>query len=258
MKAYKINATLLFLAMILSVVSCRKKDDPVVTPVETTGEIGFEFFNYAGDSSLVMTTGKYRTGSGDTVSITKFNYYISNVKIKKADGSYFVEDNSYHLVQSDLPSSKHFHIEDVPAGTYTSVTFTIGVDSARNVSGAQTGALDPANGMFWTWNTGYIMAKLEGTSPQSTASGKIFQYHIGGFSGANSALHTVTINFPTNMVLTTGKEGSIIMKADALKWFTPNNISIASKSQIMTVGSDSKAMSDNYANMFSITSISVD
>jgi hypothetical protein len=49
----------------------------------------------------------------------------------------------------------------------TGIRFLLGVDSARNVSGIQTGALDPARGMFWTWNSGYVMAKIEGSSPSA-------------------------------------------------------------------------------------------
>ena len=54
----------------------------------------------------------------------------------------------------------------MPAGNYNSLSFLLGVDSMHNVSGAQTGALDPANDMFWTWNSGYVMAKMEGASPR--------------------------------------------------------------------------------------------
>ena len=43
----------------------------------------------------------------------------------------------------------------------------LGVDSLRNVTGVQTGALDPAMDMYWTWNTGYVMAKLEAAAQQA-------------------------------------------------------------------------------------------
>lgn len=57
----------------------------------------------------------------------------------------------------------------------------MGVDSAANVSGAGTGALSLANAMYWDWNSGYIMLKAEGNSPQSTTG--TFAIHPGGFSG---------------------------------------------------------------------------
>ena len=53
-------------------------------------------------------------------------------------------------------------LADIPNGEYTKVNYTIGVDAARNTEGAQDGALDLVNGMFWSWNTGYIFMKMEG------------------------------------------------------------------------------------------------
>ena len=38
----------------------------------------------------------------------------------------------------------------------------LGVDSVLNYNGVHEGALDPINGMYWTWQTGYIHCKLEG------------------------------------------------------------------------------------------------
>ena len=64
----------------------------------------------------------------------------------------------------------------------------IGVDSARNTSGAQLGALDPANSMFWSWNSGYIFVRMEGNSPQSTQPYNKLQFHIGGFKGATNCI----------------------------------------------------------------------
>jgi hypothetical protein len=50
-----------------------------------------------------------------------------------------------HLSKSELNTS----LKNI-----TAIKFLLGVDSLKNVSGIQTGALDPAKGMFWTWNTG--------------------------------------------------------------------------------------------------------
>ena len=72
-------------------------------------------------------------------------------------------------------------LSDVPEGSYTEMSYVLGVDSTRNVSGAQAGALSTANGMFWSWSTGYIMLKAEGTSPNSGTGS--FSFHLGGFSG---------------------------------------------------------------------------
>jgi hypothetical protein len=69
-----------------------------------------------------------------------------------------ISANKYFLVDFSDTTTTTLKLTILPY-LYNRLSFVIGVDSARNVSGAQTGALDPANGMFWTWNTGYIMAK---------------------------------------------------------------------------------------------------
>lgn len=78
---------------------------------------------------------------------------------------------------------------------YDSITFLIGVDSLHNVSGAQTGALDPVNDMFWTWNSGYVMAKLEGNSSSSPQMNQKFEYHIGGYSGKHNVVKKLSFRF---------------------------------------------------------------
>jgi hypothetical protein len=243
----------------IGIAACEKKPDPATTPTPTpttgNGEVGFEFANMAGGSELVFNTGSYTNAAGETFTVSKFNYYITNIKLKKADGSEYAEPESYHLVEGDVAASRHIHIKNVTKGTYTSASFLIGVDEARNTSGAQTGALDPAKGMFWSWTTGYIMAKLEGTSPAATTTDKKFVHHIGGFNGANSSLRTVTITFPQPMEVSSAKELSIKLKADVLKWFAPGNVTIAANSTLMSVNAASKTVADNYANMFSVSSI---
>lgn len=243
----------LVLAIAIAATGCRKKPDPVTTPPPaTTGEFGVEISNYAGDSLLVLDSKEYTTASGDKITVSKFNYYISNVKFKKNDGTYYAEPESYHLVYADANGGRHFHIEDVPAGGYTAITFLIGVDSARNTSGSQTGALDPVKAMYWDWIQGYIMAKLEGKSPTAGSSDGTFRFHIGGFSGPNSALRTVTLNFPFTVELKGGAESTIPIKADVLTWFTPNTISMATTHTVMMPGATAKKIADNYADMFSL------
>lgn len=254
MKSVILN-TLFVSAILLSVSSCRKADLPQPTPPDTTkkeGSVKFELFNQVGSSDMNMSGTWYKNENGDSFQITTFNYYLSNIKLNKADGSSYAEPESYHLVQQSDASSRNFSISNVPAGTYSSVTFTIGVDSLRNVSGAQTGALDPANGMFWSWTTGYIMFKIEGVSPQSTQSGNIFMLHAGGFKGENNVLRTITLNFP-NAITVNGDVNHIHLTANAQKALgSPNPISFATTSVIMSAGANAKALADNYQNMFSI------
>jgi hypothetical protein len=239
---------------ILTISACKKRPDPnpVNPPQPTTKEIHFSFNNNFGDEKLEFNKA-YTTPHGEQININVFKYYISNIVLKAADGKEYAEPESYHLIDHSVAGSMHFHLEKVPVNNYTSVSFLIGVDSTRNVSGSQTGALAVENGMFWTWKTGYIMAKLEGTSPQSGQMGNMVTYHIGGFSGAYNGVRRVTLNFSQNVNLSSLESGQIDLKADASKWFAPNVIKIADRSEIMNTSETSKAIADNYASMFSIT-----
>lgn len=213
------------------------------------------FSNNAGSNSLVLGQ-TYTNEHGDEFQLTAFKYYISNIKLNGSGVSY-TEPESYHLIDQNAPAGSSFQLNNIPYGQYTSITFTVGVDSARNVSGAQTGALDPVNNMFWSWSTGYVMLKAEGTSPQSTQVGHAITFHAAGFHGMNSALRTVTVGFP-HPINVTGDPTSINnvhVVADMLAMFkSPNVIDFSTTSSVQTEGPQVSKLADNYANMFSVVS----
>jgi hypothetical protein len=252
----------LLLTTSLLLTSCKKDPDEETTPTpsnpgSTTGSLAIHFENMAGDSSLVFNTESYVTANNDTFTVSMLKYYISNIVLTKSGGGTYVEAESYHLIDASDLATGDFTLLNVPFGDYTAVSFMIGVDSLRNVSGAQTGALDPANGMFWSWSTGYIQAKLEGHSPQSTAGGNQIIYHVGGYKGIYNPLKTVSPSFGTEVAsVSSTVTPEIHIKANVLEWFTsPVNISIASTSFNMTVNQTSLDMSDNYADMFTVEHI---
>ena len=247
--------SVLFIFALLTATSCKKDPpQPAPTPDATTGSITLHFKNMVGDSALVLNTSLYVNANNDTFNVTKFQYYISNIRLIKSDMSVFSESESYHLLKADDIGSLEITLGNVPVGNYTGVQFTIGVDSIRNVSGAQTGALDPANGMFWSWNSGYIMTKFEGTSSKSPEMNGMLMYHVGGFAGVNSVLKTVSPSF--NSETATVSESitpGVHLKADLLQWFTsPSNIDFSTMTTIHMPGAAAKMVADNYADMFTV------
>ena len=161
------------------------------------------------------------------------------------------------MINQSLPASLSFTFT-VEENSFSSIQFLIGVDSLRNVSGAQSGALDPLNDMFWTWNSGYVMAKMEGVSPQSNQVGSKIAYHIGGFTGVNSVLKTVQLDFPIGkkLLVEQGKVNEINLEADLnLWWQHTNNIKITELPVCTTPGVMAKKIAENYSAMFSIKEI---
>ena len=232
----------------MSLAGCRKEKS-------TAGNatLNIEIEHMAAGSTMVLNT-DVQTPLGEPVRYTVFKYYLSHVALQKDDGSRETLPVSYHLVDESVSSSKSIAFV-IPTGSYKSLIFTMGVDSARNVSGVQEGALDPANGMFWTWNSGYIMAKMEGKSPLSTAPLQNITFHIGGFRQANSVLRTVELPFPSATVHE-GKSLAITLSANVDKWWNgKSDIHIGSATVIMEPGDAAMKMADNYATMFTINSV---
>ncbi len=192
---------------------------------------------------------------GEPVTFTNFAYYLSHFALIDASDRVVPLSVEYFLVNEKDPASKTLRFF-APTGTYKGLQLLIGVDSARNVSGVQSGALDPANGMFWSWNTGYIFAKLEGKSVVSNAPLQNVTYHIGGYKKQDGALQTVTLNFPERLEVKKAKNPVIAAAADVDSWFAgKHSIQISVDAFCMNPGELARKISENYAGMFTITSI---
>jgi len=213
------------------------------------------FINNVKGSKIVFNDSIYTNSFGEKYLITKLKYYVTNVSVLNGHSS-AKEKNSYHLIDENEEASRVISFS-IPEGSYTSVDFLLGVDSLHNVSGAQTDDLDPAKGMFWTWNSGYVMAKLEGNSPNSTMVNNKFEFHIGGFSGPYNVLKQVQLSFPGKTYhFVTGKTYEIIVHADIDAWWQhPHDIKISDHASIAMPGKLAKEISDNYVNMFHIEKI---
>lgn len=212
------------------------------------------FNNNIKGSNIVFNDSTYTNSFGEKYIITKLRYYVTNVSLQTGVKSN-KEKNSYHLVDESDKGSQVISFS-IPAGYYTSLQFLLGVDSLHNVSGAQTDDLDPAKDMFWTWNSGYVMAKLEGNSPSSKLVNNKFEFHIGGFSGPYNVLKKVQLTFPEKTLLVAGRTYDISINADINTWWQhPHDIKISEHANITSPGRFAKEISDNYVNMFHIEKI---
>jgi hypothetical protein len=169
-------------------------------------------------------------------------------------------DSSYFLIDESVAASRSAEVT-VPKGDYRQISFTIGVDSLRNTMeiARRTGVLDPAaagNDMYWTWNSGYIFFKIEGTSPSSAEAGNVFMYHIGGFGGYSSPtinnIREVTLDLTAGGIakVTAGGESNIHLMVDIAKLFNgATQLSIAANPVVM-FGDFSGNIANNYSAIF--------
>ncbi|MEN9369757.1 MAG: hypothetical protein RI952_622 [Bacteroidota bacterium] len=122
----------------------------------------------------------------DTIHISKCSVYLSNFKFYQNEKLVFTDPEKAYLINLIDPIPLNF---EIPAQVkYNRVAFDIGVDSLTNVAGVLTNALDPRNGMYWSWQSGYVNFKIEGDI--KSIYNKSFQYHIGGYSAKLNALQS--------------------------------------------------------------------
>lgn len=230
-------------------------------------KLTLDFNNVVGNKPLKLQDESYINEVGEKFKITSFNYFISNIKLYKKDGKEYVipQDSSYFLIKENDPASKQINL-NIPEGKYTAITFTIGVDSLRSTMDIshRTGALDISggmvDGMYWTWNSGYIFMKFEGDceqAPIDRTGQRKFRYHIGGFGGYNKPsinnIRTVTIDLSKKGLVKAKKNNNsrVLIEANALQVFNGRTkVSIAKNSAVM-FGDFSKLISENYTEMFS-------
>jgi hypothetical protein len=251
------NLLMVLFASSFVLTSCKKDEEPEpVVPTVPANEVGMfkiEFEHMFNSSAFALNT-EYTNGAGEQVTWTRLDYYITNVQLVKTDGTIWSEPNSYHLIKSNEAASQLLTISNVPKAEYTDVRFCIGVDSTRNVSGAQTGALDPANDMFWSWNNGYIFVKSEGTSPQ--ASGGNYSYHIGGFRTDNGSNVVTALSYnvgSTPMNVRPAAAPQVHFMVDMSKFFngdSGDNLSVASMQMVHMPGANAVSIMNRFKNAF--------
>jgi hypothetical protein len=243
--------------------ACKKETEDT-----TPGTVELEFDHRWGTQVFNLNQSMV-TPAGDSATFTTFKYFVSNVKLLKDDGTEYAIPNSYYLVDHEVATSKAIELSNIPAGKYNGVTFTIGIDSAKNTSplDQRTGVLDPAagaKGMYWAWNSGYIFMKIEGTSPSapidSATQKRRFWYHIGGFGGYSSKtinnIKTVTIKSTSDMASINGSAApSFHMIVDVKEFFqNPVNLSIKTYPVVM-FAPYSTTIADNYKDMIKLDHI---
>ncbi len=199
------------MAFSISLSSCEKDSDkePEIDP-NKKGMVEIKFDNIAGQDDFALNT-NYTNAVGEAFKVDLLQYYISNISLKAEDGREYIvpQEESYFLIKEHDAATQNIQLSNVPEGNYNEVTFTIGVDSLRNTMSPsqRTGVLDvgvegAGKEMYWSWNSGYIFFKMEGTStaiePTDTNPNGKFRYHIGGFGGYDTPMfnniRTVTLS----------------------------------------------------------------
>lgn len=134
----------------------------------------------------------YVSSQKDSIQFTKLKFYFTDFHVKSINGEINTIDQSNYLIDIFQPETLEILLSTVSFSDGDELSFNFGVSSEMNTTGAHSGALDPSNGMFWSWQSGYINFKIEGISPSSKTRQNKFQFHIGGYQSPYNTLRRFT------------------------------------------------------------------
>ncbi|MFC2114108.1 MbnP family protein [Bacteroidota bacterium] len=163
---------------------CKNCDDPPV-PLSPTGKIQLVFKHYVNDSPATNDKMMYWNAAGNHWELSEVQWFITDVTLHKKNGDKDMLDqwSFYHYVDTDIPSTLSWDIEDkVDTGTYSDITFTFGIKGERNEPFMFVNA--PENQMFWPYHLGgddggYHYMKINGFWQDTNQFRRGFNFHLG-------------------------------------------------------------------------------
>lgn len=195
-----------------------------------------------GLDEIIKLDTNYQSHSEGTIKFKTLKFYLSDLKILDRGEIIFIDPVKFHLV--DLEDNNSLSIP-FPAGKssqYSTISFTLGVDSITNVSGIYGGDLDPIHGMYWTWQSGYINFKLEGSHSTFQSESKDFEFHLGGYQYPFNAMQEISL---------ATKGGQINeIKLDLLEFM--NDVDLAQRNHIMSPCSEAVRLSKILSKCFHV------
>jgi cytochrome c peroxidase len=125
---------------------------------------------------------RYQTSAGETFSITRVSYLVSDFALQRGDGSWLEFSNSVQWLDYGQ-NRDSVRLKEIPAGEYVSLRFTVGLSPALNhlnITNFSAGhPLNPdVNGLYWGWQGGFIFLALEGLWRNAAGELDGWAYHL--------------------------------------------------------------------------------
>lgn len=175
------NQHLLVLITILSFISfsCKENNNPLEPSL---AKINFHFTQYNEGDPQEFDTMNYTNAAGNHYLVNEIQYFISDVKLHKDDGSTQLLDGwkDIHYVDTDLPETHTWNVfDDIEPGTVEKISFTFGISEEKNNSLMFVNP--PERDMFWPeyLGGGYHYMKLNGKWLAEDEVVKPFDFHLG-------------------------------------------------------------------------------
>lgn len=210
-----------------------------------SGKLILYFNIFPKDSSLFIADDFQSVNNDVRIKLEKLRFYVSRIRLFSAQKLVFSDNARCHLIDALMPATCQMDLNVPEDIHFDRLVFDVGVDSVTNISGALEGDLDPLQGMYWTWQSGYINIKLEGIRPAAPDGEHDFKFHIGGYRYPYNALASVQLEISGDSkseVLELGFDFNVFFKG--MDW--------KRNQHIMSPGTEAVLLAQKFASSFRI------
>ena len=183
-------------------------------------ELRVDFAPQFNGAPLIFDLPAYQTGSGGKISVTRLDFLLSDLALRRTDGTWIGKRDWYAFI-GGRDGKTNFTLPDIPAGTYDRIRFHVGLEPGINHGdAAQWPAGHPlnpdVNHLYWGWSREYVFFALEGgwqDGPQPAG----YSYHLA------TDRQLMTIELPAALDLHASRELQIALDAGRI-FSAPNKI----------------------------------
>jgi len=109
-------------------------EDSPTTVVPSAGTLKLQFSHHVAGQPLVFNSIQYANAAGDSFSVVRLNYLLSDIEVVASDGWRFLVSGPF-FVNAAVDSTLQQVLGHVPPGTYKQIAFTFGLDESVNNTG---------------------------------------------------------------------------------------------------------------------------
>ncbi len=169
--------TILVLVLVTLLPGCRDKEEK-----PASAALKLKFHHTVNGENLILNSMIYSNTAGNDYEVTEIMYFISDIKLYLHDGR-VIEPATWddiHYIDLNMPESLEWTVgNDIPAGSYDSLTFTFGISAEKNKSFLFVNP--PEVNMAWPemLGGGYHYLMINGWWKNTQETRLPFNFHLG-------------------------------------------------------------------------------